>query len=74
MNNMITALNEGCFCVSLDQQALREAMESTLGEPGLMKLFEERCPHAFSSSPVFMAARGDSSETSTARLLTRGTK
>jgi hypothetical protein len=56
MDSVITALNEGCFCVSLDQQALREAMESTLGEPGLMALLEERCPHAFSSSPVFMTA------------------
>lgn len=58
MDSVTTALNEGCFCVSLDHNGLREAMESTLGEPGLMKLFEERCPYAFSSSPVFMT--GDS--------------
>lgn len=48
-------LNDECFCLSLDDEALRRALESELGAPGLYRLAQERCPYLFSSRPVFMA-------------------
>lgn len=47
------ALNKACFCISLDQAALRQALEAELG--GLSQLVAERCPHMFAAQPVFMA-------------------
>lgn len=49
------ALNSGCFCISLDQAALRHAVESELGAPGLLALIEERCPYLFAARPVFIS-------------------
>jgi hypothetical protein len=49
------ALNEGCFCISLNGDALRSALESTLGEPGLFALTQERCPYVFAAGPVFIS-------------------
>jgi hypothetical protein len=48
-------LNQSCFCVSLDDDALTSALESELGRPGLFELVRERCPHLFSSRPVFVS-------------------
>lgn len=48
-------LNSGCFCISLDHDALRAALESELGSPGLSALVAERCPHVFAARPVFVA-------------------
>ncbi len=48
-------LNKGCFCISLDQDALRRALESTLGSPGLFELVAERCPYVFAARPVFVS-------------------
>lgn len=48
-------LNSGCFCISLDNDALRVALESELGNPGLSALVAERCPHVFAARPVFVA-------------------
>ena len=36
--SMIETLNSECFCISLDGDALRRALESELGEPGLADL------------------------------------
>lgn len=44
-----------CFCVSLDQAALRGALASELGSPELLALVEERCPYLFSARPVFIS-------------------
>ena len=57
------ALNQGCFCVSLDSGALRTALQSTLNpapvstpdEQDLFALIEQRCPYVFSANPVFIA-------------------
>lgn len=49
-------MNAGCFCISLDDGALRRALESELGSPGLYQLVAERCPHVFSARPVFVSA------------------
>ncbi len=51
----IEALNSRCFCISLDPAALRDALESTLGQPGLFELVQQRCPYLFAAHPVFIA-------------------
>lgn len=51
----ISALNEACFCISLDEPALSRALEMELGTPGLYELTRERCPTLFSSQPVFVS-------------------
>lgn len=48
-------LNSNCFCISLDNDALRDALESELGHPGLSGMIEQRCPHLFASHPVFLS-------------------
>lgn len=55
-------LNNKCFCVSLDDAALRNALASELGSPELLALVEERCPYLFSARPVFI------SDSQTARM------
>lgn len=51
----IETLNSQCFCISLDTKALREALESTLGQAGLFELVQQRCPYLFAGHPVFIA-------------------
>jgi hypothetical protein len=46
-------LNSNCFCISLDEAELRQALEAELGSSELLALIEERCPHLFSARPVF---------------------
>ena len=48
-------LNSECFCISLDASALRQALESEVGEPGLFDLIQQRCPHLFATRPVFLS-------------------
>lgn len=48
-------MNSGCFCISLDQKALRAALEAQLGSTALLALVEERCPFLFSAMPVFVS-------------------
>jgi hypothetical protein len=51
----VQALNEQCFCISLDEHALRAALESAIGQPGLFELVRERCPYLFAARPVFVS-------------------
>lgn len=39
-----SALNEACFCISLDQSALADTMSDQLGNPELKELLNARCP------------------------------
>jgi hypothetical protein len=55
MHHESSTLNAGCYCVSLDQEALRQALASEMGEPGLFELLQERCPHLFAARPVFIS-------------------
>jgi len=48
-------LNSECFCISLDNSALRKALESEIGEPGLFDLIQQRCPYLFATRPVFLS-------------------
>jgi len=52
---MIETLNRDCFCVSLDNDALRRALEADPAAHGLQRMIEERCPHLFASLPVFVS-------------------
>jgi hypothetical protein len=54
---MIETLNLDCFCVNLDADALRRAIEADPAALGLHRLIEERCPHLFAALPVFVSRR-----------------
>lgn len=54
---MIEALNRDCFCISLDRDALRAAMDADPAATGLSALIEERCPHLFSAMPLYVSRR-----------------
>ena len=51
----IDALNSACYCLSLDPDALASALDSELGQPGLMEMVRQRCPFLFAARPVFVA-------------------
>lgn len=48
-------LNKDCFCIGLDEAALRSVLERQLNAPALYELIRERCPHLFSARPVFVS-------------------
>ena len=48
-------LNAGCFCLSLNEVLLHEALSTELGSTEILKLVEERCPYLFSARPVFIS-------------------
>jgi hypothetical protein len=48
-------LNSNCFCTSLDETALKQALSSELGDNAVFELVEERCPFLFSSRPIYIA-------------------
>lgn len=48
-------LNSEYFCISLDASALRQALESEIGEPGLFELIQPRCPYLFATRPFFLS-------------------
>lgn len=48
-------LNSECFCISLDTVALRLALESEIGQPGLFDLIQQRCPYLFATRPIFLS-------------------
>lgn len=50
-------LNAACFCVGLDADALRKAIEAASPQPGFLALLQERCPYAFAARPVFVSAQ-----------------
>jgi hypothetical protein len=55
--SLADALNAECFCIGLDPGALREALETELGRPGLAEMVRQRCPDVFSATAVFVAQR-----------------
>jgi hypothetical protein len=50
---LMQTLNSECFCIGLDDAALRRALERELERPELVELVKERCPHLFAARPVF---------------------
>jgi hypothetical protein len=51
------ALNRECYCLSLDEAALRRALEADLGTRGLSQAMIETHPHLFASVPVYVSRR-----------------
>ncbi len=48
-------MNSNCFCGGLQLDALTEALRSAPGMPDVPALIAERCPHLFSTLPVFVS-------------------
>lgn len=48
-------LNSKCFCITLNDGALRQSMTSALGSHAMADLVEEKCPYLFSARPVFIS-------------------
>jgi hypothetical protein len=51
----IERLNAGCFCVSVDEAALEQALEREFGSREIVGIVRERCPFVYSARPVFVA-------------------
>lgn len=51
----IQKLNNHCFCLSLPDGALKQALKDELAAPDIFELIEQRCPHVFSAQPVFVS-------------------
>ncbi len=51
----IEALNRTCYCLSLDEEALRRGLEADLGARGLSRAMVETHPHLFASVPMFVS-------------------
>ncbi len=54
-SNMVQKINSQCFCLSLPEGALRQALKQELALPEVFDLIEQRCPHVFSAQPVFVS-------------------
>lgn len=52
----VELLNSHCFCISLEEGAMKRALKDELAAPEIFTLIEERCPHVFSARPVFVSA------------------
>jgi hypothetical protein len=48
-------LNSKCFCITLNEDALRLSMTTALGSHAIAELVEETCPYLFSARPVFIS-------------------
>jgi hypothetical protein len=55
VTSSIENLNRTCFCLSLDEQALRQGLEADLGAHGLSAAMIQTHPHLFSSVPMFVS-------------------
>ena len=51
----IEALNRTCYCLSLDEEALRRDLEADLGTRGLSRAMVKTHPHLFASVPMFVS-------------------
>ena len=47
-------LNQTCFCITLDERELAQALDTASGEPGLHDRIAASHPHLFSNVPVFL--------------------
>jgi hypothetical protein len=48
-------LNQECFCITLDRDALYQALEQDVGDPDFSTAFIKSRPHLFSNAPVFLS-------------------
>jgi hypothetical protein len=49
-------LNQECFCITLDRDALCDALEREVGDAEFCATFIRTRPHLFSNAPVFISA------------------
>ena len=49
-------LNQSCFCTTVDQSSLRQALAREIGDDGLMRSIAATHPHLFASVSVFLSA------------------
>ncbi len=54
---LIEALNRDCQCITVDEAALRRALEADLSKAGLPRPLFESHPHLFAESPVYLSRR-----------------
>jgi len=52
--NLATALNQGCYCRTLDSARLHQAIDSNASAQGLMQSITQTRPHLFSATAVFL--------------------
>ena len=52
----IEALNRSCYCLSLDEPALRKGLDADLGSRGLSQAMVLSHPHLFSAVPMFVSS------------------
>ena len=48
-------LNQECFCITLDREALCESLELEVGDPDFCAAFIRPRPYLFSNAPVFLS-------------------
>ncbi|MBK5198249.1 MAG: hypothetical protein JJE37_08200 [Methyloceanibacter sp.] len=48
-------LNQECFCITLDRDALCQALEREVGDPAFCATFIRTRPHLFSNAPLFIS-------------------
>jgi hypothetical protein len=48
-------LNQECFCITLDRDALCDALEREVGDAEFCATFIRTRPHLFSNAPVFIS-------------------
>ncbi len=65
------ALNQDCFCRTLNQSRLREQIERDPSLKGLMQSITETRPHLFSSTVVFLASEMTKKMTATIAAIER---
>lgn len=51
----IESINRQCFCISLEPDAVKKTLESSLESHEVFDLIAQRCPHLFSAHPVFVS-------------------
>ncbi|MBL4835353.1 MAG: hypothetical protein JKY26_15400 [Pseudomonas sp.] len=54
-SSQIQKLNNECFCISLDEQALHDALASQTDTSDLFDMLQARCPTVFAARPVFVS-------------------
>jgi len=55
MREVLNRLNQECFCITLNRDLLRRALEKEMGDTQLSAAFIEARPHLFSNTPVFLS-------------------
>lgn len=62
-------LNQECFCITLDHDALCRALQREAGDPDFCSRFIRTRPHLFSNAPVFLSGDHVAAMLKTARAI-----